>query len=363
MGKSGFKLFNKINVSKVFHFEISLLLAVTVLFSSCSEFLSGKPKPQDSIEIQSNLSDCLNDVTTDLKNFFDSKAGGEVLDKTIMCVDETLTNLQTKVEGRENAAAFTADEIYDIVNTFVEGATLSRTGAQNLILLKAALLGGDKTRITKLEINDLKTYLRVIKDEAKKLIPYIPVFRFEETDKLYTKEHIAEAFQALGASIKVLVKTSKLANSNYTFTDFKNFLINVLNLQDDAKNTVNILTKVNYVLNGSQLDLNDAEKELFVDNLTEFLRLTSLNANGYVKYDIENISELDNTVEFVDQALKLLENSLQYRKTGVISVMSLDHLMLALAESDKFSHKVRASSLINFYKTIFVRMFESGIDG
>lgn len=363
MGELGYQLINSFRLRKVFHFEISILIATTILFSSCSEFLSGKPKAQDSIEIQSNLSDCLNDVTTDLQNFFDSKAGGEVLDKTIVCVDETLTTLQTKVEGREDANAFTADEIYDIFFTFVKGATITREGSKNLILLKSALLGGDQTRITKQEITDLKNYLHIIKDEAKKLIPYIPVYHFEKTDKLYSKEHIAAAFQALNASIKVLVKASKLANSDYSFTDFKTFLINVLNLQSEEKNTVEILTKVNYVLNGYALDLDDAEKDLYVDNLTEFLRLTSLHSNGYVGFDFENLNELDNTVDFLYQGLKLIENSLQFRKTGVISVTSLDHLMLALSESDKFTYKVRASSLINFYKTIFVRIFENGIDG
>jgi hypothetical protein len=338
-------------------------MVAALLFSSCSEFLSGKPKADDSIEIKSQLSDCLNDVPSDLKNFLDSKAGGEVLDRTVLCIDDTLTKLQTKVEGRQDADAFTADEVYDLVSTFVKGSSLTREGAKNLILLKAALLGGDKTRITKHEIDSLKKYLGIIRDEAKKLIPYIPVFRFEKTDKLYSKEFIKEAFDALNSSIKVLAKASSLAGSNYTFTDFKNFLVNVLNLQGQEKNTVDILTQVNYVLNGYALDLDETERGIYVDNLTEFLRLVSVQANNHVSFDIEDLVTLDDTIDYIQQGIRLIQNSLQYRKTGVVSVNSLDHLMLALSQSDMFPYKVRASSLINFYKTIFVRIFENGIDG
>jgi hypothetical protein len=363
MGKAKFQFFNMSGIFKVLHFEILLLTLTALLFSSCTEFLSGKPKANDSIEIQSQLSDCLNDVPTDIKNFLDSKAGGEVLDRTVLCIDDTLTKLQTKVEGRQNADAFSADEVYDLVSTFVKGSTLSREGAKNLISLKAALLGGDKTRITKGEINDLKTYLGIIRDEAKKLIPYILVFRFEKSNKLYSKEFIKEAFGVLNSSIKVLAKASSLAGSNYTFSDFRNFLVNVLNLQGQEKNTVEILTQVNYVLNGYALDLDETEKGIYVDNLTEFLRLVSVQANDYVNFDIEDLDTLDDMIEYIQEGIKLIQNSLQYRRTGVVSVNSLDHLMLALSQSDMFTYKVRASSLINFYKTIFVRMFENGIDG
>jgi hypothetical protein len=348
---------------KVSHFEILLLVFSFALLSSCSDFLVGKPKAQEAFEIQSGLSDCLNDVPTDLKSFLDSKAGGEVLDKTVVCVEETLTKLQEKVEGRQDANSFTVDDVYDIFKTFVKEAQISRETAKNLILLKAALLGGDKTRITKVEINDLKTYLRLIRDEAKKLTPYIQLLSFQKTDKLYSKQFIKEAFTQVNSTIKNLINASKLANSNYSFTDFKNFLINVLDLQGKEKNMVEILTKVNFVLNGYGDIITDSDRALYVDSLTEFLRLYAIQTNGYANFEFENLNELDNTIDFVNEGLSLLENSLQFRRSSLISVTSLDHLMLAISGSDFLPQKVRASSLINFYKTIFVRLFEHGLKG
>ena len=47
-------------------------------------------------------------------------------------------------------------------------------------------------------------------DEAKKLVPYIPVFHFVKSDKAYSKEFIAEAFDALNLSLPVKLNSNEL---------------------------------------------------------------------------------------------------------------------------------------------------------
>ena len=346
----------------------SSLKAVVVVmlalnFSACSEFLKGKPKTQDYIEVKNNNLGCLDNLSADMKKFLDAEGNEQDLDNSMTCITNILTEFQVKVEGRADKNAFTAFEIYDMFRVFAPDVGLSETAANNIVQLKSAVIGGDKTRITKPEISELIRYLGLVKEEAKKLIPYIKVYYLKETQKQYSQAFIREAFTKLNITIKNLLNASKLANSNYKFDDFKNMLINVLNLAGDEKNMVEILAKINYVLNGYQLELNDAERATYIDNITEFLRLYSVYANGYVNLDFENLDVLDRNLDFVRESLSLLENSLQYTKTSLISANSIDRLLIEIAKANLFKYPVRASSLISIYKTVMVRFFEAGVSG
>lgn len=343
--------------------QILILMSLVLASTSCSEFLRGKPAEQDYIEIKSGSLDCLEDISQDMRKFLDSEASPETVDKTVNCISNTLTEFQTKVEGRSQADSFSSEEVYDIFSKFASEAKLSREAANNMILLKSALLGGDATRITKAEIGLLKTYLETVKAEAKKLIPYIKVYYLKETQKAFSKAFLIQAFAQLNSSVKVLLNASQLANSNYSFNDFKTFLINVLNLAGDEKNIMEILTKVNYVLNGYQTELSAAERLQYIDSITEFLHLYSLYANNYVGFDFEDLYALDDTINYVLSGIQLLENSLQYKKSGLVSTNSIERLLIEITAGDLLPHKVRASSAINIYKTIMVRLFESGVNG
>lgn len=355
------------NITKALLSRSSFKAVVVVMmafnFSSCSEFLKGKPKAQDYIEVKNNNLGCLDNLSEDMKKFLDAEASEQDLDNSMVCITNILTEFQVKVEGRADKNSFTAFEIYDMFRVFAPEAGLSEVAANNMVQLKSALIGGDKTRITKPEITELIKYLGLVKEEAKKLLPYIKVFYMEETNKQYSQAFIREAFTKLNLTIKALLNASKLSNSGYKFEDFKSLLLNVLNLASDEKNMVEILTKINYVLNGYQLELNDAERAKYVDNLTEFLRLYSVYANGYVSIDFEKLDDLDRNLDFVRESLSLLENSLQYTKTSLISANSIDRLLIEIAKANLFKYPVRASSLISIYKTVMVRFFEAGVSG
>jgi hypothetical protein len=343
------------------YFSLAGLVMISLALTSCSEYLKGKPAKNDFFEIKSDSKlECFNSVADDLQKFLDSEATNTEIDQTINCINTTLTELQTRVEGRTEASSFTASEVYEILATFAKSAKVTSEGAENILALKAALLGGDKNKITKQEINLLKNYLNLVKIEAKNLKPYIKLFYFKSTEKAYTKAFIQEAFLQLNTSIKSLYRSSQLANSSYSFEDFKTMLINVLNLTDDKKAMVEVFTKVNAVLNGTQTVLTEAERLSYIDNITEFLRIYAIYANGYAKFEISTSADLNETITFIDSALALIENSLQYKKTQMITVASLDGLVSSIVNSNILSYKIPAYTAAMFYRTVLVRVFESG---
>lgn len=342
---------------------VAIGFATLVLFSSCTEFLKGKPKAQDYIEINSASLGCLDNVSEDMSKFLKAEVGEEAVDKMYSCLTDTLSEFQKKVEGRAQADAFTAEEIYDIFTQFVSQAKLSRTAADNLLLLKSALIGGAADRITKAEIDELKNYLGVVRNEAKKLTPYVKIFSFEKSNKALSKEFITAGFTQANRALKTLFRTSRLSTANYSVVEFKNFVINVFNLGGKEKNIVEILAKVNFVLNGYETNLTLAETDEYIDNVVNFMRLASLYTNGHFALSLEDFDQIDPSVEFVNEAITLVENSLQYKKTNVVSAHSLDRLMLELTKGDLFPNPVRASSLIGFYKVFITRLLESGSGG
>jgi hypothetical protein len=345
-------------------FKVALLVVMSLIFTSCGDYLKGKPAKNDFFEIKSDGKlDCLNNVSEDLQKFLDSEGSNAEIDQTINCINTTLTEFQTRVDGRAEASSFTAAEVYEILATFAKGTKVTSVGAENILALKAALLGGDKNKITKKEIDLLKNYLNLVKVEAKNLKPYIKLFYFKSSEKAYTKAYIQEAFSQLNASIKTLYRSSQLANSSYSFEDFKTTVINLVNLTDDKKAMFEVFTKVNAVLNGTQTALTEAERLSYIDNITEFLRIYAVYANGYAKLEITTSADLKETIGFFESTLVLLENSLQYKKTQMISVTSLDGLVSAIVNSNILSYKIPAYTAAMFYRTILVRVFESGANG
>lgn len=341
-----------------------LFLVLSLALSSCSEYLKGKPFKANFIEIKADGKlACLDNVSGDMQKFLDSEGSDAQIDQTVTCINVTLTELQNRVEGRAEASSYTSNEVYEILAKFAGSTNISQNAAQNIILLKAALLGGDSGKITKAEINLLKNYLLLVKIEAKNLKPYIKLFYFKSTVKGYTQIFIKDGFTQLNTSLKSLYRASQLGNSSYSFDKFKELIINVLNLTDDKKSMLEIGSRLNLLLNGNQTALNEAERLAYIDNLTESLRLYSLYSNSYAKFEINTSTELNVTINFAEEVIALLEHSLQYKKNQSLSAQSIDGLVSAIVNSNLLSSKISSYTAAMFYRTVLVRVFESGAKG
>ncbi len=332
--------------------------------SSCSEYLKGKPFTTNFIQIKSDGKlACLDNLSSDMQKFLDSSGTNTEIDQTVTCINTTLTELQLRVEGHQEATSFTAAEIYEIFAKFASEANVSKVAAENLVMLKAALLGGDSTKITKKEIDLLKSYLLLVKEEAKNLKPYIKLFYFNSTERAHSKELIKEAFDQLNKSLKNLYKNSQLANSGYSFLNFKDMVVNVLNLTDDKKAMAEIGMRLNGLLNGNLTVLSEADRLSYIDNLTEALRLFSIYKNGYAKFEFRTSTDLNDTFAFIESLLFLCENSLQYKKTQSLSSQTLDGFISAVVNSNFLPFKLSPYTAAMFYRTILVRVFEAGAKG
>lgn len=346
-----------------FNFRIFLIAVLTMVAAGCSDFLKGKPKEALTIEVKKEAMSCLKNVSLDIKKFMKSESTDSEIEKTFDCFDSTLKEFQTRAEGVVEKEAFTADELFQIFDKFIQESQVSKEATGDLLTLKAALLGGTVQKITKPEIAALREYLLTLRSEVKNLLPYAQLITFKKTDSPFSKTMIKSGFAQLNLSLKNLMKASKLAQSNYQFHDLKNLAVNLKLINEEQKDLMNLAEKVNTLLVGQEQISTEAERHIYIDNLTEVLRLYSTQVHGYVKFEISNAANVRDAFEYASDMVDLLENTIQYRKSKMISSESIDPLLSEILKKDTLPVKLTNDTALGFYKMLLVRVFESGLAG
>lgn len=339
------------------------ILIPALLLSGCSDFLKGKAREEINIEIKQEALSCLKNVSLDLKKFIKSESTDAEIEKTFSCFDNTLKEFQTRAEGVAEKDAFSADELHQIFDKFIQEAQVSKAAALDLLTLKAALLGGSNQKITKAEISSLREYLLVLRTEVKNLLPYAQLITFRKSEVIFSKTMIKNGFAQLNLSLKNLMKASRLSQSSYQFQDLKNLAVNLRLVGEDEKDLLALATTVNNLLVGQEQISTEEERHIYIDNLTEVLRLYSTQVQGYVKFEMSNPAVLADAFEYVNDMIELLENTIQYRKSKMISSESIDPLLTEILKKDILPVKLSKDTALAFYKTLLVRVFDAGLSG
>jgi hypothetical protein len=341
-------------------FRMLLLVIITLPIFSCSEFLKGKPKKDDTIEVSKTSINCVKDTADKLKNFMDSNISDKELDEAFSCIDSTMNEFQSRVEGKVDPNSFNQEELQKIFDKFMPGTKISGDATKNLLLAKTALLGGTADKISKQEISDLRKFMDAIRTEAKALAPYARLFKFKKEATPFSKKMLEDGFGQLNLSLKNLFKASRLGRSDYQFADVQK-LIESLKLVDESHDDLmSLALKVKNLLGGTQPLKTESDYTVLIDNLTQVLHLYSFHLQGYVAFTMENPAVLNDTVEYVEKWIALLENSLQFKKTKVVATETLDPLITEVSDKGLFPILVKTDTLLHFYKLLIMRAFDVG---
>lgn len=344
-------------------FKKILVLILAVLPFSCTEFLKGKPKKEESITVSKESVDCVNGLKEKWKTLLDSTADEKEVDKAFDCIDATLGEFQNRVEGEADANSFTAEELQKIFTRFTPNAEISAEATKELLLLKAALLGGPADKITKQEISQLRKFVDLVKVEAKALLPYVQLLKFKKEITPFSKKMLQDGFGQLNVSLKNLFKSSQLYRSDYDLNDLLKLVMSLKILDEEQSQLLPLAGFLKNLLAGTQVLQAENDYIFFIDNLTDALKLYSYHVQGYVQFAIEKPSSLDDTIGYVENWLSLLESSLQFKKTKTISTETLDPLIAEISKRGLIPVSLQTETLLQFYKMLIVRAFDSGING
>lgn len=339
----------------------TLLLLLAFLQFSCSEFLKGKPNKDDTINVSKQSVNCVSEVSEKWETFLQSSANEKEIDKAFECIDQTMNEFQTRVEGKADANSFTTEEMQKIFDKFMKGSKITPEATKDLMVLKAAILGGSTEKVTKSEIADLRQYMELIKAETKALMPYVSLFKFKKESSPFSKKMLQDGFGQLNLSLKNLFRASKFSHSEYQFSDLQKLIENLKVLDQEQSSLMTTASKVKNLLGGNQALQSEADYATFIDNLTEVLRLYSFHLQGYVKFAIEKPELLNDSVAYIESWIGLLENSLQFKRFKTISVETLDPLIAEVSARGILPIDVKIETLLPFYKVLIVRAFDAGV--
>ncbi len=351
----------------IFNYQTLLKMALGIVFSlgllSCDKFLTGKPKKPDFIEVKKDNLKCLNEITTQVQAYLKTESNVQDIDDTFACLDVTLNEFQLRAQGSEDANVFSHDDIFQIFQTFMADAKISKDATLDILKLKAALLGGDEKSLSKVEITQLRELLKVLKPELHSLKPYVKLFTFTKADKVHSKEKINDGFNQLNLTLKRLLAASQLTRSVYNFEDFKQLINNLQLVGGSSGSQIDLINVVKNLLTGSEVLQSTADFESVIDSFVEILRMYSIQTEGYVFFELKNSQSLSEALDYIEKWFQIIENSLQFKKQNNISAKSIDALILKISEQGFLSKDIRSETLIQFYKMILVRVFSNGSEG
>ncbi|MFZ3231610.1 MAG: hypothetical protein WA160_15485 [Pseudobdellovibrio sp.] len=339
------------------------MIAFGLQMTACSDFLKGKPKKEPYIEVKNESLSCLKDVSTKLKAVLKSETTEKEVDDSFACLDKVLSEFQVRAEGINDANSFSKDDLFQIFDKFLNDAKISNEATADILKLKAALVGGSELRINKIEISALKDFLIKIKAEVIKLIPYAKVFNFKRGNNEFSKVLIKDAFAQLSVSVMKVISESLVNRSDYRFEDLKKLVLNLKIISDDQTELIDLAEDVKDLLTGNELLKTENDYNVFIGSFTEMLRLYTLNQQGYIAFEISDSIKMNDAIEFIEGWISVLENSNQFKRTKVISAESFDPILLKIAKKDILPVQIAPETLVQFYKTLLVRVFESGPAG
>ena len=309
-----------------------LALSIFLLFPGCTDFLQGKPKKQDFIEIKKDNLACVKDISNKFKIFIQSGATDQEVDRTFECIDFTLLELQNRAEGRADKNSFSNEDVFKIFNQFLHEAQISQDATNDLLKLKAGLIGGQEDQITKPEMSSLRELLKKVQVEVHQLIPFVKIYGLQKGQRDFTKQTIEDAFKQLALSANKIFKATQLTRSGYQFEDFKKLMTSLSVFQGEPNGFVGLAVDVKNLLVGQESLQSESDFGIFITGITDLLKLYAYQNQGYANFTIIDANSMNETLDYVQEWVRILENSVQYKKTKILTQESLDPFIYKIAD-------------------------------
>jgi len=338
--------------------KVTGLLVSAVVISGCGEFLKGKPKTQDVIEIKTQEIECMKDVKKTFQKLLNSETTDLEIDQSFQCLQKTLDLFQKNAEGRKNPDSFTSEELFKIFDKFFKDAQMSQKATDDVLVLKKALFGGDSSAVTKDELSQLKDYLKILNIEVKKIAPYAQLFKFNKNAGSFDQATIDKAFKQLASSLKVLLNSSKMGRSEYSISDLKELIVslNIASTEEDQKQINLIENVINLISGVDPLKSNDQ----YLKAIESFTQLGQIYAQALftdLKFEIGSQAQMAKVLNYVENVLTTLENTPQYQNRKALPLKFIDPIISEVLKSQIFPLNVSEPTFMSFYKTLVIRVF------
>lgn len=330
--------------------RLALLSLSSILFFTSGCGLKLGEKPQEEKVVSFTQGDCLGRSTDSLKLFFAGDAKDYEVSEAVQCFQDAFQHFKNNVRGKDQNS-YTPDEIAAFIKKKFfkdDGASQFNTGfITEVMAMKAVLIGGSETSITRDELDGISNLLATLKPELVKLNPHmklivskwVPTENAEENVKKYlaAKATMTEVLDKLANLFKAKGKTYELNNLMNLVVEMSRLMKS--NSSDTIEKARTLVIKVKTGLIGGEPSLKGNEWNLFLKTLGEayaqILRLKYFHDT----LKPEQVSEKWKVYEAVAlDASKLLEELLNEKKSNLLTNQEIIEILAALKPlSDKLN--------------------------
>lgn len=340
------------------NFRLTCLLGVLVLFTSCSDFLKGSSDKNQVIEFKNQSLQCFEDVPTQIQSFWKGSVKDSEIKATFSCLNQVLQDMKNRVEGRAEADSFTSEDLQIILNQFYKKGQVTLETSQQMLHLKQALFGGSADKLTKVEIQQVQDFLDKAQTELLKISPYMALYQFKKEIKKLSLMQIQTAFHQLKSSLSNLILPTNLDQSTYGWIDLKKIILKIEGLTEEDNQLIDQAEMILNLIRGfdSNQIFSKNEIDVILNEVVEAMFLHSQQQNSLVEFSLVDAVQLQTLVTYAEAWVQWFENSLQYEKTKLVSVATLEPFMRLVHQKGLLPASLSAETWQLSYKVIIQRV-------
>lgn len=180
------------------------------------------PGKGPNMAIGQSLAGCLEGYDAKIREYYNGRSSPQKVNHLFDCTTEALALFLDNTRG-EKPGIYTPRELQDFLHKYFLGRQRISNGLlEQFMKLKRALVGGTEVAFTRDEIQKIRAFLQILRENALLLLPDMPLIYGKMTDfsevQLRTAvSHVMQAGGRLGSEIE------RLSNF-YDFEDFKALL-------------------------------------------------------------------------------------------------------------------------------------------
>lgn len=340
----------------------------------CSQFLNGKKKEDQIIELSDSKFEGLKDLPETLKRFTSGDATPEEIEKSFKTLEDALVYFRKRTKG-SGEDSYTADDLRKFFGKyFLKDNNVSPDLAKALMKLKKALFGGSEIDLTKAELDRMVRILGILRVEFVKISPHMKMLLFQKDKGTVSSEEIGSAMKQLRSTADTLLGNLDLTRSDYSFEDTQEVFSGLADFIEGSKpiqiysrfrDWLPVITSVKAILFGEHAGLNgQREWSSAILTLTDGYDMALRYHYMVTESLFSNQKEVRTTLGFVEQFLRIILNCHQMSKTGRIPFAQVDKLILQASERgflDRLGVTPRAIS--DTYQKILINMFDTARRG
>ncbi len=146
-----------------------LLLVVLSGLTACEKFLGKEQQKSETIVITPKELQCLQSWPEKVKSYVDDKADVQQTNGIFSCISDAMTAFAKFTKG-QNADSYTPSELVHYLNRYMlKEYQIKESFMNELMKIKVFMIGGSATSISRTEIDQIKTHLQMLREEAQKL--------------------------------------------------------------------------------------------------------------------------------------------------------------------------------------------------